>query len=169
MLWVVFGPRREILDIVVRHPGSAHYSLIFDRSGVRCRFELGLLNGILLGDSGYPCRKYLLTPVLRPNNDAEVRYNNAHKKTRVTVEQLFGEWKRRFPCLYYGLRIKLNTSVAIICATAVLHNICIHHDIPPLEEIEEEYIQDEIFEAAFNREDGIGITHRRAFIITHFS
>ncbi|XP_018397723.1 PREDICTED: putative nuclease HARBI1 [Cyphomyrmex costatus] len=159
--YVVSGPRRKILDIVVRHPGSAHDSLIFDRSGVRCRFELDILNGILLGDSGYPCRKYLITPVLRPNNDAEIRYN-AHRKTRVTVEQLFGKWKRRFPYLYYGLRTKLSTLVAIICATAVLYNICIQHGIPPLEKIEEEYIQDGVFEAVFNQEDGIGIIHRRS-------
>lgn len=151
----------------MRHPGSVHDAVIFDRSGVRCRFELGHLDGILLGDSGYACRKYLLTPVLRPDNNAEVRYNNAHRKTRVIVEQLFGVWKRRFPCLYYGLRTKLSTSVAVICATAVLHNICIHHGF---EEIEQEYIQNEVFEAVFNREeDGIGLAHRRAFIIRHFS
>lgn len=66
----------------MRHPGSVHDAVIFDRSGVRCRFELGHLNGILLGDSGYACRRYLLTPVLRPNNNEEISYNNAHKKTR---------------------------------------------------------------------------------------
>lgn len=58
---MVAGPKREILDIVVRHPGSTHDSVIFDRSGLRCRFELGHLDGILLGDSGYACRSYLLT------------------------------------------------------------------------------------------------------------
>ncbi|XP_032673070.1 putative nuclease HARBI1 [Odontomachus brunneus] len=167
---VVSGPRREILDIVVRHPGSAHDAKIFDRSSVRCRFELDLLDGILLGDSGYACRRYLLTPVLRPNNNAEIRYNNAHSRTRVIVEQLFGIWKRRFLCLYYDLRTKLSTSVAVICATAVLHNTCIQYG---LEEIEEEYVQDEIVEDMFNmfngEENRIGLTHRRAFITRHFS
>ncbi|KAK0070715.1 hypothetical protein PV325_000162, partial [Microctonus aethiopoides] len=70
---VVSSPDREILDIVVRHPVSTHDAVIFDRSGLRCRFELGQLNGILLGDSGYACRSYLLTPVLRPGTDAEER------------------------------------------------------------------------------------------------
>jgi len=127
---------------------------------------LGHLNGILLGDSGYACRRYLLTPVLRPENNADVRYNNTHKKTRVIIEQLFGVWKRCFPCLYYGLRTKLNISIAVICATAVLHNIWVYHGF---EEIEEEYVQNEVFEAVHNREeDGIGLSHRRAFITTFF-
>jgi len=163
----VSGSNQEILDIVVRHPGSVHDALIFDRSGMRCRFEFEHLHGILLGDSGYLCRRYLLTPVLRPQSDAELRYNNAHKRTRVIVEQLFGIWKRRFPCLYYGLRTKLSTSVAIICSTAVLHNICILHK---LDEIVEEDVHNDVFEVIYNHEeDGIGLAHRNAFILRHFS
>lgn len=152
--------------IVVRHPGSAHDSLIFDRSGMRCRFELGYLNGILLGDNGYACRRYLLTPILRPQNEAEVRYNNAHKRTRVIVEQLFGIWKRRFPCLYYGLRTKLSTNIAVICSVAILHNICTLHRLDE----DTDYVHDDVFEDVFNREeDGIGLAHRAAFIVRHFS
>ncbi|XP_018570980.1 putative nuclease HARBI1 isoform X1 [Anoplophora glabripennis] len=51
---VIAGPRREILDIVVRHPGSTHDSVIFDRSSARVRFELREIQGLLLGDNGYP-------------------------------------------------------------------------------------------------------------------
>ena len=115
--------------------------------------------GILLEDNGYACRRYLLTPVLRPETDAELRYNTAYKKTRVIVEQMFGVWKRRFPCLYYGIRTKLSTSVAIVCATAVLHNICIKYN---LGEVLEEEINEQIFENIVNREqDGIGLAHRK--------
>lgn len=56
----------EILDIVVRHPGSTHDSVIFDRSALRVRFEQRELQGFLLGDNGYPCRNNLLTPVINP-------------------------------------------------------------------------------------------------------
>ncbi|XP_018375209.1 PREDICTED: putative nuclease HARBI1 [Trachymyrmex cornetzi] len=153
-------PNEKILDIVVRHPGSTHDAVIFDRSGLRCRFELERLDGILLGDSGYVCRSYLLTPVLRPETDAEVRYNTAHKKTRVTVKQLLGCWKHRFPCLYYGLRTKLSTSVSIICATAVLHNVCIKYN---LGEVIKEEFNEPIFENIVNREqDGIGLNETPA-------
>ncbi|XP_066588409.1 putative nuclease HARBI1 [Prorops nasuta] len=160
---VVCGPNREILDLVARHPGSAHDALIFDRSGVRCRFEQGLLNGVLLGDSGYPCRSYLLTPVLRPVMDADVRYNTAHRRTRIIVEQLFGVWKRRFPCLYYGLRTKLSTSVAIICATATLYNIIIKYRLNI--ECEDDFSDDDQILNEVSRENStIGFAHRQGTI-----
>lgn len=44
---------------------------------------------------------------------------------RNAVERQYGVWKRRFPVLALGLRLKLQTSMAVIVATAVLHNIAI--------------------------------------------
>lgn len=46
-------------------------------------------------------------------------------RTRNPVERQYGVWKRRFPVLALGLRLKLQTSMAVIVATAVLHNIAI--------------------------------------------
>ncbi|KAH6936320.1 hypothetical protein HPB50_016100 [Hyalomma asiaticum] len=43
-------------------PGSAHDSRIFDNSRARVHYEEGTVPGILLGDKGYPCRSYLMTP-----------------------------------------------------------------------------------------------------------
>lgn len=120
---VAVGPQMEMLDIVVRHPGSTHKSVIFDRSSLRVFYERGEMGGCLLGDNGYPYRSYLLTPVKNPGNENEERYNRAHKRTRNIVEQVFDLYKRRFPCLYKGLTTKIETSQAIICATAVLYNI----------------------------------------------
>lgn len=87
----------EITDIVARWPGSSHDSNIFDNSTLRMRFEAGeMQNNLLLGDSGYPLRSYLITPVNNPQSVAEDLFNESQIRTRNVVERTFGIWKRRF-------------------------------------------------------------------------
>ncbi|XP_052223937.1 putative nuclease HARBI1 [Dreissena polymorpha] len=50
------------VDVVAKWPGSVHDSRIFRESAIRQRFERGEINGLLLGDSGYGCKRYLMTP-----------------------------------------------------------------------------------------------------------
>lgn len=52
------------------------------------------------------------------------------------VERTIGVWKNRFPVLAYGLRIKKETAMTVIIATAVLHNIAriMNEPDPPLPE-----------------------------------
>lgn len=124
---VVCNAQLKIMDVVARWPGSSHDSHIFDNSLLRARFENNEFEEkYLLGDSGYPCRRYLLTPLNNPETEAERRYNSAHIKTRNTIERTFGVLKRRFPCLSLGLRVSVDKAAAIIIATCVLHNICIN-------------------------------------------
>ncbi|KAJ8983171.1 hypothetical protein NQ317_016273 [Molorchus minor] len=92
--FVVASPQCEILDIVIRWPGSAHDSRIFNSSSVCLRLEAGNLPGILLGDSAYAQTRYVYTPLLAPANRAEQRYNNAHIHTRNVVERTFGILKK---------------------------------------------------------------------------
>ena len=125
---VVSGPRMEILNIVIRWPGSAHDNRIFDNSGLMVAFEERRISGILLGDNGYAQKRYLFTPLLHTQNEAENRYNRAHIKTRNVVERLFGVWKRKFSCLSKKLNTKLRTTTRIVAACAVLHNIGLMHD-----------------------------------------
>lgn len=54
----------------------------------------------------------------------------AHIQSRNVVERLFGVWKRRFPCLHYGMRLHLQKTLTVIVATAVLHNIAIDNANP---------------------------------------
>ena len=82
-------------DVVAKWPGSQHDATIFENSNVRTHLE-GLENSWLLGDSGYPLRKYLITPKLHPVTEAEVRFNTAHSRTRILVERAFGVLKSRF-------------------------------------------------------------------------
>ncbi|XP_042146394.1 putative nuclease HARBI1 [Ixodes scapularis] len=112
-----------IRNIVVRWPGSVNASTIFGNSALKALFESGQMNeSILLGDGGYACSWYLFTPVAAPKTPAETAYNRAHIPTRSTVERQYGVWKRRFPALEFGLRIKLETALFSIMAMAVVHN-----------------------------------------------
>ncbi|KAJ8954814.1 hypothetical protein NQ317_009290 [Molorchus minor] len=132
--FVICDSKLNIIDIVARWPGSAHDMTIFNNSYIRARFEAGEFpDSSLLGDSGYTLRPYLLTPLLNPVRPEENRYNEAHIRTRNTVERTFGIWKRRFPVLAYELRCKLDTSLIVIIATAVLHNIAqvFNENVPP--------------------------------------
>ncbi|CAH2009244.1 unnamed protein product [Acanthoscelides obtectus] len=84
----------KIMDIVARWPGSVHDTTIFNDSNIRGRFENNEFSPYcLVGDGGYPCRVYLLTPLQDPQTLPQQRYNNAQIKTRNPVERLFGVWK----------------------------------------------------------------------------
>ncbi|XP_071119318.1 putative nuclease HARBI1 [Haliotis cracherodii] len=110
-------------NCVVKWPGSVHDSRIFRDSKISVAFENGTYKGFLLGDSGYPCKSYLMTPFLTTSCRAEERYNRSHCRTRVLVEQSFGILKRRFSCLHSGLRTTPQNACKIITACVILHNI----------------------------------------------
>lgn len=116
----------KIRHIIARWPGSVHDSTIFNDCPLPAELEMGMYGeGYLLGDSGYACKRHLLTPLLNPRNPAEEAYNTAHKATRNTIERSFGVWKRRFPCLSLGLRLKMETNLMVIVSCAVLHNLAL--------------------------------------------
>ncbi|XP_066583783.1 putative nuclease HARBI1 [Prorops nasuta] len=115
----------EIMDCVVRWPGSTHDSTIFSHSRLKCRFdEMEFGNGLILGDRGYRNHRYLMTPLTNPITPAEVLFNEAHIRTRCMVERCFGCWGRMFPVKTMGTRFrKPERSINVILATAVLYNI----------------------------------------------
>nr|XP_058969847.1 putative nuclease HARBI1 [Pocillopora verrucosa] len=134
-----------ITNIVARWPGSTHNSRIFENSNIAEKLRDGVLDGILLGDSGYACRAYLLTPI---------------------IERCFGLRKRRFPCLHLGLRTALPNILVIIVATAVLHNFAlIHREQDFDEEIEDENVPLDIVAAA----DASGNAKRQLIISRYFA
>uniref|UniRef100_A0A8D9B2A9 DDE Tnp4 domain-containing protein n=1 Tax=Cacopsylla melanoneura TaxID=428564 RepID=A0A8D9B2A9_9HEMI len=75
---------------------TAEYSI---RAQVCGKFQREEMRRIVLGDSGYAQNAFLFSPLLNPATPQEERYNVTHKKTRNSVERLFGDWKRRFACL----------------------------------------------------------------------
>lgn len=163
----------QFQDIVARWPGSTHDATIFDASCLRARFVQGeMQDGILLGDNGYPCTKFLMTPLLQTHNRAEELYNESQIRTRNVIERAFGVWKRRFPVLAVGIRLSIVTVQAVIIATAILHNIArqMNDPDPPVN-----FDMEQLIEALENDENDAILNNARAdtartvLINTYFS
>lgn len=114
-------PRHLILPL--SWPGNTHDSRIFENSSVCARFERRNFPGILIGDNGYPLRPYLITLLLTCRTPQERCFNFALSNGRVKIDNGFGIWKRRFPCLRNQLRFNISSTLHIIIACAVLYNI----------------------------------------------
>lgn len=127
----------KIQNIVCRWPGGSHDSTIFANSRVKTLFENGHFgDGLLVGDSGYGVKPYLITPLLNPRTPAEHLFNESQIRTRNPVERCFGVWKRRFPILAHGIRLAKDKVESIVVATAALHNFAIimNNPLPMLDE-----------------------------------
>jgi hypothetical protein len=172
-----------ITDVVARWPGSVHDTTIFDNCRVRALLELRDTNGYLIGDGGYPCRRYLMTPVLNPATPAEQRYNNVHAFARNCIERTNGILKRRFPCLKYGMRIRIDNALPVIVAAAVLHNIAtaLGESIPDTDDLMQSFIEMQIIKGMQFEYDPVDVVPpvglipagamgmRRALIDGHFA
>ena len=107
------------MDVVARYDGSTHDSRIFRESKRRALFEQGVYgDALLVGDSGYACTSYMMTPLHECHTPAEQLYNESQIRTRNPIERFFGVWKRRFPIMALGLRVKLKRVFPIITATS---------------------------------------------------
>lgn len=74
---VVFDAQYKLIDIIAKWPGSTHDARILSDSGLRVLFEKGHIpiHTHLLGDSGYPSRRWLLTPFRMPQPGPQTNYN----------------------------------------------------------------------------------------------
>nr|CAI5835702.1 unnamed protein product [Callosobruchus analis] len=65
-------------DIVVRWPGSVHDSHIFRNSLLCQKFERGNFgDSLIVGDTGYPIKPYLITPLREVHNEAQALFNES--------------------------------------------------------------------------------------------
>ncbi|XP_011057073.1 PREDICTED: LOW QUALITY PROTEIN: putative nuclease HARBI1 [Acromyrmex echinatior] len=120
----VADPFLKIRDIVVRWLVSCHDSHIFRNSALYASLEIDRFgDNVIVADSGYPVKSYLLTPLQQVRHNAEALYNESLVRTKNVVERKYGLWKRRFPALAMGIRLKLDTIQAMIVVTAILDNI----------------------------------------------
>lgn len=71
----IVDDRGKFLNIVAKWPGCTHDAFILKNSDVYRAFEENEIQGVLLGDSGYPSKKWLYTPLSNPQTRAEKRLN----------------------------------------------------------------------------------------------
>ncbi|KAF9422083.1 hypothetical protein HW555_002104 [Spodoptera exigua] len=125
----------QIIRVDASFGGASHDSFIWANHPLKGHMELISRNeGIwLLGDSGYPLRRYMMTPVTDVTSDTpEAHYTSVHVRTRNIVERTIGLLKARFRCLLVHRVLHYSPPVAasIVNACVVLHNICNGANIP---------------------------------------
>lgn len=152
------------------YPGSVHDSAIWQMADVE---EWMPQHSFLLGDSGFPSNKHILTPSPHapPGSPAE-RYNVAHKHARNVVERAFGVLKMRLRCLnkHRVLHYSPSKAAHIVYACMVLHNICMLRKMPlPEEDADGDADDDEADDDdEVNELGNVGQRFRDAYIERYF-
>ena len=100
--------KMRFTDIVCRWPGSTHDSRILENSCIYSKFENGLIDGLILGDGGYPLKKWLMTPLSNPNSIPE---------RSILFNIIFSNYYRYFPCFFK------DTINAILQLACLLKNV----------------------------------------------
>lgn len=121
---IVCDAANIISNVEAKWPGSFDDSKVYHESDLSNKLERGEFDGLLLGDTGYPCQPSLLTPYPDPEPGPQQNFNRAHCRTRAQVEMTIGLLKSRFQCLRH-LRVTPERACDIIMACVVLHNIAI--------------------------------------------
>jgi hypothetical protein len=122
----VANPNLEFINVVIKYPGRVHDSFIWNNCELKNYLKNNAINGWLLGDSGYPLEKQLMTPFLNPTNESQNRYNRSHIKSRNVIERAFGVLKMRFRCLDRSagqLMLCPERCLLVITSCFILHNI----------------------------------------------
>ena len=100
-------------NIVVRWLGATHDAFILANSALP-----GIMEGVnewLLGDSGYPLKKCLLTPFAQPSSKHKECYNSSHCATRNKIIECYF----RLHSKALGERVSLQAGKVVI---PVFHN-----------------------------------------------
>ncbi|KAK3715217.1 hypothetical protein QZH41_018323 [Actinostola sp. cb2023] len=161
--------KQRFINCVCKWPGSVNDSFILQNSAIFASFERGDIDGWLLGDSGYPLKSWLLTPVSIPSTSGEERYNTTHKKTRNVVERAFGILKSRFRCLHKStgcLLFNPERSCKVIYVCFILHNMCTNKKLPLHENVD---VVEEEEDNALHEEQQDGKSARESLIQLRFT
>jgi hypothetical protein len=164
VLQAVIDSSGKFIDIFVGYPGSTHDSRIFCNSPINHMLTSSSSvipsNAYILGDAGYPCQNWLLTPYRDNGRLTQIQtyYNTKHSQTQISVEQAFGKLKSRFRCLMNPIATSLETTILIITSSCILHNICEERYEDSLDD--DEYFSDQNhFQTLSNNNDTYEVTN----------
>lgn len=126
-IFVVGGADYRIFFVSCRWPGSVADARVVRNSVLWDSLENGwrpFPGAVILGDSAYPLRQWLMTPLPNPDDANQRKYNDAHAKTRRIIEQVFGIMKARFPILDY-MRVQPEFAARLTKCMCILHNMAL--------------------------------------------
>ncbi|XP_060809922.1 uncharacterized protein LOC132904016 [Amyelois transitella] len=153
----------QIISVDASHGGATHDSFIWSSHPLKDYMEelSNNENVWFLGDSGYPLRRYMMTPVLNAApNTPEAHYTNLHVHTRNIIERTIGLLKARFRCLLLHRRLHYQPEVAgsIVNSCVILHNMCNGAKLPPQELTTEERQEESRLVAIYSAHSSIPVT-----------
>ncbi|XP_020783847.1 putative nuclease HARBI1 [Boleophthalmus pectinirostris] len=169
---LVCDSRGLLLSAETHWPGALRDFDVLQRSALYKTME-DLGQGWLLGDSRYPLRKWLMTPVDYPESPADFRYNLSHTTTHEIVDRTFRAIQTRFKCLDSSkgyLQYSPDRSSSIILACCVLHNASLQSglDAWTLERTDPREPPERVQENPEDRDHG-AYDIRKDIILKHFS
>ena len=172
-------------DVVIGWPGSVHdarvlsNSTIFTKGNEKRLFpddHVKEIRGVeiapfLLGDPAYPLLPWLIKGY--PRNEATERqkkFNYNLSRARMTVENTFGRWKGRFTRFSKRLDMEVASSVDVVHASCVLHNICELQKNEFMSDWEEaDAFEDPIVAEPIDENEAQDADNIRAALTEHFS
>lgn len=127
-------------------PGSTNDARVLRASNLAARMEAGwrpFADTVLLGDSIYPLKSWLIPPIIQnPEDPSQRRFLRAHRQTRRLVENAIGILKEKFPCLNY-LRLEPVKACQVIQCCVALCNLS-RDPLQDVQLVEEEYNVDDV-------------------------
>ena len=124
------------MDVYTGWPGCTHDARVLRNSSLFSRAEAGELfsaDKVVIGDSAYPVKNWLITP-FKDNGHLGARrrrFNKVLSSSRPVVERAIGHIKRRFRRLRELTIHEPKHIACIILAGCILHNLCVitHEEI----------------------------------------
>jgi len=137
------------------------------------QFEQGFRpfpQAVILGDSAYPCRDWLIPPFVGDPDGERGRFNEAHRRTRNVIERAFGLLKNRFTVLKTHLRLRsMEECCRLVICCVILHNMCLKFgdDADDLADADDHGEQDQA-EPAENNPESAAPNSRRLALVRQF-